>query len=251
MIARSSFILHPLDPMELGRIIAIYRYPVKSMAGELLDVARLGWHGIEGDRRFAFRRINDNSGFPWLSASKLPELILYKPFIVDGSEFPTHVRTPEGNEFELRSDELRQEISRRFGSDVEMMNLRSGIFDETSISIISPGTVNGIQRESGREMDLRRFRPNIVIETSSGEPFEEDKWVGRTLLFGDGSACAAIKVIMKDERCVMVNLHPDTAAKDSEVMKTIVRLNENNAGVYATVVNAGVLRVSEVVTLVD
>ena len=233
--------------MELGRIIAIYRYPVKSMAGELLDVARLGWHGIEGDRRFAFRRLNDNSGFPWLSASKLPELILYKPFIVDGSEFPTHVRTPEGKELELRSEELREEISSRFGSDVELMNLKSGIFDEASISVISPGTLNGIERESGREMDLRRFRPNIVVETINGEPFEEDKWVGRTLVFGNESGGGSVRVIMKDLRCVMVNLHPDTAAKDSEVMKTIVRLNENNAGVYATVVAAGELRVGQVV----
>src|SRR6185312_2990048 len=65
--------------MELGRISAIFRYPVKSMAGELLDVARLSWHGIEGDRRLAFRRLTDKSGFPWLTASKLPQVLLYKP----------------------------------------------------------------------------------------------------------------------------------------------------------------------------
>src|SRR5258705_13576210 len=69
--------------MELGRISAIFRYPVKSMSGELLDVARLSWHGIEGDRRLAFRRLTDKSGFPWLTASKLPQLLLYKPFGLD------------------------------------------------------------------------------------------------------------------------------------------------------------------------
>jgi len=99
----------------------------------------------------------------------------------------------------------------------------------------SLGTVHGLARESGRDLDLRRFRPNVVIETNSPEPFEEDKWVGRTLVFGNESGGGSVRVIMKDLRCVMVNLHPDTAAKDSEVMKTIVRLNENNAGVYATV----------------
>jgi len=116
--------------MNLGRISAIFRYPVKSMAGESLDVARLGWHGIEGDRRFAFRRLNDKSNFPWLSASKLPELILYKPFGLDSSSaelLPTHVRTPDGNEYELHSNELREEISRRYGSDVELMNLKAGV----------------------------------------------------------------------------------------------------------------------------
>lgn len=238
--------------MELGRIRAIFRYPVKSMAGELLDVARLSWHGMEGDRRFAFRRLTDKSAFPWLTASKLPQLLLYKPFGLDSNTaelLPTHVRTPDGKEYELRSDELRAEISSRYGSALELMNLRHGIFDEACISVISRGTVHGIERESGRDVDLRRFRPNVVLETGSAEPFEEDRWVGRTLMFGEGNSGAALRVTMKDERCVMINFDPDTAERDSEVMKTVVRLNGNYAGVYGTVVSAGELRVGQVVTL--
>ncbi|HBB86508.1 MAG TPA: MOSC domain-containing protein [Blastocatellia bacterium] len=251
-----GWVLHFMEP---GRISAIFRYPVKSMAGELLDVARLGWHGIEGDRRLAFRRLADKSGFPWLSASKLPELLLYKPFGLDsnansknGELVSTHVRTPDGKEYELRSDELREELSSRFGSAVELMNLKHGIFDEACISVITLGTVHAIARESGRGVDLcdlRRFRPNVVIETDSAEPFAEDRWVGRTLMFGEANSGAAVKVTMKDERCVMVNLDPDTAERDSEVMKTVVRLNENYAGVYGTVVGAGELRVGQIVTL--
>jgi uncharacterized protein YcbX len=244
--------------MELGRISAIFRYPVKSMAGELLDVARLGWYGIEGDRRLAVRSLADKSEFPWLTASKLPQLLLYKPVRFDsnanrknGELLPTHVRTPDGKEYELRSEELRQEISTRYGSDVELMNLKHGIFDEACISVISRSTVQGIERESGRELDLRRFRPNVVIETKGAEPFMEDKWVGRTLRVGEGNSAAVIGVTMKDERCVMVNLDPDTAEKDSEVMKTIVRLNGNYAGVYGTVVKAGELSVRQVVSLGD
>jgi uncharacterized protein YcbX len=238
--------------MEVGRINAIFRYPVKSMAGELLEVARLGWHGLEGDRRLAFRRLNDKSAFPWLTASKLPQLLRYKPFGRDGNTaepLPMHVRTPDGNEYELRSDELREDVSRRYGSEVELMNLKHGIFDEASISVISLSTVKGIERECGRDLDLRRFRPNIVIETDSVEPFAEDSWVGRSLMFGEGDSCAAVRVTMKDERCVMVNFDPDTAESDARVMKTVVRLNENYAGVYGTVVRAGELRVGQVVTL--
>jgi uncharacterized protein YcbX len=238
--------------MELGRIAAIFRYPVKSMAGESLEVARLGWHGIEGDRRLAVRALNDQGEFPWLSASRLPQLLTYKPFGFDSNSrelLPTHVRTPDGKEYELRSDELRREISSRYGSEVELMNLKHGIFDEACISVISLATVHGVERESAREVDLRRFRPNVVIETNNTEPFMEDKWVGRTLIFGEENSAAAIGVTMKDERCVMVNLDPDTAEKDSEVMKTIVRLNGNYAGVYGTVVRAGELRVGQVVRL--
>ena len=242
--------------MELGRISAIFRYPVKSMAGQLLDVARLGWHGIEGDRRLAFRRLTDGSGFPWLTASKLPQLLLYKPVRLDsnansknGELLPTHVCTPDGKEYELRSDELREEVSSRYGSDVELMNLKSGIFDEACISVISLGTVHGIERESGRDIDLRRFRPNVVIETNNAEPFEEDKWLGRTLMFGEGNSGAGLRVTMRDERCVMVNFDPDTAERDSEVMKAVVGMNENCAGIYGTVVRAGELRVGQVVNL--
>jgi uncharacterized protein YcbX len=244
--------------MEVGRISAIFRYPVKSMAGELLDVAELGWHGIEGDRRLAFRRLDDKSGLPWLTASKLPQLLLYKPVRLDsnansknGELLPTHVRTPEGKEYELRSDELREEVSNRFGSDVELMNLKHGIFDESPISVISLGTVHSVARESGRGVDLcdlRRFRPNVVIETNSAEPFAEDRWVGGELRFGEENSGAAIRVTMRDERCVMVNLDPDTAERDSEVMKTVVRMNRNYAGVYGTVVSTGELRLGQVVT---
>jgi uncharacterized protein YcbX len=238
--------------MELGRISAIFRYPVKSMAGELLDVARLGWHGIEGDRRLAFRLLTDKSGFPWLTATKLPQLLLYKPFRLDSNTaelLPTHVRTPDGKEYELRSEELRKEVSSRYGRDLELMNLKHGIFDESPISVIGLGTVHGVERESGRDVDLRRFRPNVVIETDSAEPFAEDRWVGGELIFGEGNSGAAVRVTMRDERCVMVNFDPDTAERDSEVMKTVVRLNQNYAGVYGTVVRAGELRVGQVVTL--
>jgi hypothetical protein len=88
-----------------------------------------------------------------------------------------------------------------------------------------------------------------VIETEGAEPFEEDKWVGRTLMFGEENSGAVLRITMRDERCVMVDLDPDTAERDSEVMKTVVRLNENYAGVYGTVVRAGELRIGQVVTL--
>jgi len=83
--------------IEIGHVEAIFRYPVKSMGGERLEVAELGWYGLEGDRRLAFRRIDDRSGMPWLTASKLPDLLLFAPHgRQDGAQgdLPTHVRTP-------------------------------------------------------------------------------------------------------------------------------------------------------------
>jgi len=62
---------------EIGHIEALFRYPVKSMGGERLEAAELGWHGLEGDRRLAFRKVNDPTGFPWLTAGKLPDLLRF------------------------------------------------------------------------------------------------------------------------------------------------------------------------------
>src|SRR4051794_32133134 len=103
--------------IEIGRVEALYRYPVKSMAGERVESANLGWHGIEGDRRLALRRTQDRSGFPWLSATRLPELLLFTP-VTNGNgegDLPTHVRAPEGKEMAVFGSELAEEIERRHG----------------------------------------------------------------------------------------------------------------------------------------
>ena len=143
--------------IQLGHVRELVRYPVKSMAGIATESAHLGWHGLDGDRRFAFRRLGENkNSFPWLSASRVPELLLYHPFGLDestGEPLPTHVRTPAGSAVELRSTELQSEIAGRLGSSVELMNLKHGIFDEGQASVISLATMGGISREAGVDLD--------------------------------------------------------------------------------------------------
>src|SRR5690242_6151786 len=218
----------------LGVVHQVVRYPVKSMSGIATESAFLGWHGLQGDRRFAFRRLNDDSGFPWLSASRLPELLLYQPLEVDeNAEDPTHVRTPDGLTLKLQSEELDQSISEKFGSPVELMKLKHGIFDEASVSVINLSTISAIGREVEMNLDTRRFRANIIIESNAAEPFTEDRWIGSSLVFGSTQTGPMISVTLRDLRCVMVNLDPDTSKSDPRVMKAVVRLNENNAGAYA------------------
>lgn len=237
---------------ELGHVCELVRYPIKSMAGTVTESAFLGWHGLDGDRRFAFRRLGDESGFPWLTASRVAELLLYHPAGLDrstGEPLPTHVRTPAGTHVELRSEDLQSEIAERFGSGVELMKLKHGIFDNASVSVISLATIAGIGGEAGMNLDRRRFRANIVLETHQGESFLEDGWVGGTLVFGSREPRPAVRVTMRDMRCVMINLDPDTATQDKRVMKTVVRLNKNNAGVYGTVVQTGTIRMGDPVSL--
>ena len=238
---------------ELGHVCELVRYPVKSMAGTLTESAFLGWHGLDGDRRFAFRRLGDDSGFPWLSASRVAELLLYHPFGLDestGEPLPTHVRTPAGTQMELWSAELQREVAERLGSSVELMKLKHGTFDEAPVSVISLATIAGIGGEAGVELDRRRFRANILLETSDREPFLEDGWVGGTLVFGNSEPRPAVSVTARDVRCAMINFDPDTGQQDKRVLKTVVRLNQNHAGVYGTVVQTGTLRVGDPVSLV-
>src|SRR5262245_27552166 len=148
----------------IGHVEALFRYPVKSMGGERLDVADLGWHGFEGDRRLAFRRSDDRSGFPWLTASKLPDLLLFTPQRREAGsqgDLPTHVRTPDGKEMPVFGEDLAAEVGRRYGAPVQRMQLNHGIFDEASISVIASDTVREIGRLAGRIPDVRRFRPNV------------------------------------------------------------------------------------------
>jgi uncharacterized protein YcbX len=239
-------------PIEIGHVEAIFRYPVKSMRGERLEAAQLGWHGLDGDRRLAFRRIENRSGFPWLTAGKLPDLLLFAPHHrEDGAqgEFPTHVRTPDGEEMPVFGEDLATEVGRRYGAPVQMMQLNHGIFDEASISVIAFDTVREIARLAGRSSDVRRFRPNVVVRLLRSVPFQEDEWLGGVLSFGEGDDAPAITVTMRDVRCSMVNLDPDSASPAPEVLKAVVRANQNNAGIYGAVTRIGRLAVGQTLIL--
>jgi uncharacterized protein YcbX len=239
-------------PIEIGHVEAIFRYPVKSMGGERLDAANLGWHGLDGDRRLAFRRIDDRGGFPWLSASKLPDLLLFAPHRrEDGApgDLPTHVRTPDGEEMPVFGEDLAAEVGRRCGAPVQMMRLNHGIFDEATISVIALDTVREIGRLAGRSLDVRRFRPNVVVRLLRSVPFQEDEWLGGVLSFGEEDDAPAIAVTMRDVRCSMLNLNPDSASPTPEVLKAVVRTHQNTAGIYGAVTRIGRLAVGQTIIL--
>ena len=237
----------------VGHVCGLVRYPVKSMGGTETEAAFLGWHGLAGDRRFAFRRLDDGSDFPWLTASRLPELLLYHPIGLDENSaepVPTQVRTPAGVHVELRGAALEKEIAERFGGPVELMQLKHGIFDDACVSVIGRATIAQIGRQAGLELDPRRFRANILLETQDREAFEEDNWAGGRLVFGESEPRPAISITAHDVRCMMINLDPDTVKQDGRVMKAVVRLNGNKAGVYGTVVKTGMIRVGQAVNLI-
>jgi uncharacterized protein YcbX len=241
-----------LNAIEIGQIEAIFRYPVKSMRGEPLGAATLGWHGLDGDRRLAFRRLDERGGFPWLTGTTLPALILFTPQRRDGANgdaLPSHVLTPEGEAMPPFGEALAADVGRRCKVNVQMMELRHGIFDETPISVITSDTVREVCGLAGRAADVRRFRPNILVRSARGVPFEEDDWVGGVLMFGEAADAPAVTVTMRDVRCAMVNIDPDDGSLAPEFMKAVVRAHKNTAGIYGVVTRLGQLAVGQTIVL--
>jgi hypothetical protein len=149
----------------------------------------------------------------------------------------------------LFGEALAAEVGRRYGAPVEMMQLKHGIFDDASVSVVTSDTVREVCRLAGRDGDVRRFRPNIVVRSTRGVPFEEDEWVGGVLTFGDGDDAPAVAVTMRDVRCAMVNIDPDNGSLAPEVLKAAVRANENRVGIYGTVTRIGRLAVGQTIIL--
>src|SRR5262245_30906278 len=113
--------------VEIGVVASLYRYPVKSMAGEQLTAAALGFHGLLGGRRFAVLREQEAGGFPWLTASRVPSLVAYQPCgDTPGDGAPSRVRTPEGEWLELRGEPLRQRLCAALGGPVRLVQLERG-----------------------------------------------------------------------------------------------------------------------------
>ena len=91
------------------------------------------------------------------------------------------------------------------------------------------------------------FRPNVVVRSLRPIPFQEGEWLGGELSFGEGDDAPAIGVTMRDERCSMVNFDPDSASPAPEVLKAVVRANQNNAGIYGAVTRIGRLAVGQTI----
>jgi uncharacterized protein YcbX len=238
----------------VATVAVLYRFPVKSMAGERLDEASLYWHGLEGDRRQVFIKTGDLSTFPWLTARDVPNLIRYSAYLIDPSKprsSAVRVRTPAGEDVEVENEELRAGLERQYGRPVHLMRTSRGAHDAAGISVIGLGTLRALsERIGGPALDIRRFRQNIYLETEGSEPDVEDSWVGRALVFGEGNGASRVRLLRPDHRCMMVNLDPDSAVQTPAVLREIAQSRENCAGLYASVETLGPIRVGDPVYLV-
>ena len=110
----------------VGRIAQLYRYPVKSMAGESLDAVEVSWNGVAGDRRWAFVRPDRHAdGFPWQTIREEPRMCLFSARLRDPGRpeaSTVDVRTPDGTELTI-TDPLLPDL---IGSGLRLMRLHRG-----------------------------------------------------------------------------------------------------------------------------
>lgn len=232
----------------LGRVATLLRYPVKSMAAESLDAVDVQVNGLAGDRRWAFVRPGvEASNFPWMTIRQRADMGSFVPHFADPERpdhSPTLVAFPGGGDpLDVTDPALAAEL----GEGVRVIKQNRGVFDWLPISLITAATVDALGELVGSELDVLRFRPNLVIDTGTEAPFAEDAWVGATLALGD----ARIRIDERDTRCALVNVDPATSERDPAVLKAIAKHREACLGVYGSVVTPGAVRVGDALTLVD
>jgi uncharacterized protein len=227
--------------VQIGTIQTLRRFPVKAMAGEQLDEAAIGWHGIDGDRRYAFVQSGSSSDFPWLTIRQVPALTTYVPS-ADGT-----VRTPAGRVLGVDSEELAGELAAAHGGAVHLHRDARGLFDAFPLSLLSVQTVAALSAVVGRPLEPHRFRMSVIADLPGAGDFPEDELLGRTIALGDE---VQMRLDVRDSRCMVVNFDPETAERDPSVLRAVVAQRDQCLGVYGSVVRPGVVRAGDPIAVV-
>ena len=257
-----------------GKVDSLWRYPVKSMRGEELEEAFVGFSGVYGDRLFAFRSTAAPKGFPYLTGREQEEMLLYRPrfrhadktakppnlreaeslapginpLFADAVDLAVNVQTPSGEVLPVDDPALIGLLKKRIGGEHLLTLLRSerAMTDCRPISLFSIQTGRRLGEEIGTTIDKRRFRANIYMDLGSAGGFAEDAYVGRTLRIGSK---VVVSVLERDPRCKMITLDPDTAEPNAQLLRTVNQTHDNKAGVYGAILVEGTIRRGDVIEL--
>ncbi len=258
---------------EIGTIESLWRYPVKSMAGEKLDEAYLGFAGVYGDRLYALKSAAAIPGFPYLTAREQRRMLLYRPHFrhpelaakppnldeaevaapgltpvyADQEGLAVDIETPEGECLALEDPRLIDRLNAGIGRDHSLSLLRSdrAMTDCRPLSLCSLATIEQLAEETGKPVDKRQFRANVYIELKSGGGFAEDALIGKQLRIGPK---AVVSILERDPRCALITLDPDTAERDPAILTHVSKNHDGMTGVYAAVLVEGSFRTGAPIT---
>lgn len=256
------------EPVTRYAVAEIWRYPVKSMRGERVDAAAVDRFGLAGDRVHAV--IDTQTGKvasgAW-RARRWADLLDWSATCRtepdDRHRVPeVGIEAPTGARLRSASSRIDEELTEALGRDVRLAT--RGLEDDTvmygdappgsfqdvaTLHLVTTGTLTRLSELAPEtSFDVRRFRPNLVIDTGDEPGFIEEGWIGAHLTFDGG---VRLRVTDRCRRCVMTTLGQADLPKDAGVLRAAARSNEATVGVYAEVEVRGTVRVGSTVLPVD
>lgn len=257
----------------VGSVDSLWRYPVKSMRGEELSEAVVGFAGVYGDRLFAFTSAAQPKGFPWFTGREQQEMLRYRPrfrhpekalappnlaeaediggvtpLVADPADLAVDVETPSGELLAVDHPDLRRELERqsRGGQNLTLLRSERALTDCRPLSLFSLQTAQQLSDELGATLDTRRFRANIYMDLGPVAGFTEDTFCDRRLRIGSK---VIVHILERDPRCAMISIDPDTAERDPAILKQVSQAHDGRAGVYAAVLVEGTIRPGDEIQL--
>jgi len=270
---------------EIGAVVSLSRYPVKSMMGEELNATEVTERGLLGDRAYALVDSSDEKVATAKNPRKWPSLFDFRATFIDpprlGANVPlVRITLPDGTITTSQRSDRNEVLSKALNRTVTLNVTERGhqgsanaeeywpemegldhldtvtdfalpegtFFDCATVHLLTTATLGRLDQlyPKGR-FEVRRFRPNIVVEPASGEnSFVENAWIGRTLAIGDE---VRLSITGPCGRCVMTTLAQAELPKDSGILRTAVEHNQGHVGVYAAVVRGGTIRRGDRLTL--
>jgi uncharacterized protein YcbX len=239
--------------MPTGAITELWRYPVKSMAGEPVRSMRVDWRGAGGDRTHAL--LYDHKGArKHLTAREAPAMLAWSAAyplapdaVLDPAEPPpVTVTAPDGSELSWQDPRLRRGLVEALGREVELQRDVEGQQDiGRTLLVTTEATRAALEAELGRPLDLRRFRPNLHLQTDA-PAWAEHGWEGRRMRIEGG---VVLELLAPCERCAIPNRDPDTQEKWPELLRHITAQHEMLFGINARVMTAGRVEVGQTVEI--
>ncbi len=267
---------------ELGSVVSLWRYPVKSMMGEELNATEVTERGLLGDRAYALVDSTDGKAATAKNPRKWPRLFDFGASFVEpphptANVPPVRIALPDGTmvasdqrdlnqilskaldrEVTLRAAQRGEVSAEEYWPDMEGLDHRDTVtdfalpegtfFDVAMVHLLTTATLDRLRElyPQGR-FEVQRFRPNIVVQLASGEKgFAENAWVGHTLAIG---TAVRLNISGPCGRCVMTTLAQGNLPRDPGILRTAAQHNHVNVGVYAAVARGGAIRRGDSVRL--
>ena len=228
-------------------VLELWRYPVKSLLGERVKEIEVESRGLRGDRQFA---VTDRGGK--IGGGKTTRRFRLLPALFDmqarANGQQVLIALPDGRELEVGDPCLDQFLSKRYGDDLRIVEESSvSHHDAAPLHLLTTASLNWLRaRLAGSQVDRRRFRANILLETATSG-LVEDRWIGHRFELGS----TLLQIRERTERCVMTTNRQEELAHDPDILAAITKLNDLCLGVYATVEQPGTIRVGDELTMVD